>query len=370
MKLSPQHDDQNESAVAKVCSHFAEKILSGDYPPEAKLPSTRDSARDLDVHHITVAEAYRRLERKGLLEIRDRVGAFVRPRESYATSVLIMGAPMMEGTSFATLASRLAANLAKRRLPSDVKIVHRDPSQLQVLLDWLTDIADHHRLRGVWIGNLDHEWVKAVHSLLADYGIQTIHISPSRILPLSVEVDIPTALQAGVRYLHAENCQRIALLAHSLEAYTDWELTFRSECQLLGLDFEVMSQPQKEVTYASMEHFGEHAIKTLLDATDPPDGILIADDFIGRGILPTLLSRGIRIPDDLKICTHCRRGDAFPSIFGLPIARIESDTIAVADAASDLLDSCLDKRHIQAAHVRVPLNVVIPELSTTANTTS
>jgi DNA-binding LacI/PurR family transcriptional regulator len=337
-------------------------ILSGRYSPGCKLPSTRDTAQEIGVHHVIVAGAYRRLARMGLIEIRERVGAFVRRWEDFATTVLITNAPLPDGTYFATLASRLIAKLTEVGLRSEVKIVCREAGQLPMLLDWLAEMADNHRLRGVWLGNLsDYQWVRDIHGLLGKYGVPAIHLSPTHTVPLSVHFDMVQAMRSGVRYLHDEGCRRVALLAHSLDVHTTRASTFRDECGLVGLDARIMNMPQSEVTSASIERFGERSIDTLLDSPNPPDGILIGDDCIGRGALSRLVSRGVQVPVELKICTRCKIGDVFPGVFGLPVARLESDVAVLADAAFNLLDRVLAEKGTKEACVRVPITLVAPD---------
>jgi GntR family transcriptional regulator len=61
-------------------------LVSGAFPIGGPLPTVRQLAVDLGVHHNTVAEAYRVLADEGWLDLRRRHGAIVldrsRPRPS------------------------------------------------------------------------------------------------------------------------------------------------------------------------------------------------------------------------------------------------------------------------------------------------
>jgi DNA-binding transcriptional regulator YhcF (GntR family) len=61
-------------------------LVSGAFPIGDPLPTVRQLAVDLGVHHNTVAEAYRVLSEEGWLDLRRRHGAIVldrsRPRPS------------------------------------------------------------------------------------------------------------------------------------------------------------------------------------------------------------------------------------------------------------------------------------------------
>jgi DNA-binding transcriptional regulator YhcF (GntR family) len=55
-------------------------LVSGAFEPGSRLPTVRELAVDLGVHHNTVAEAYRVLADEGWLELRRRHGARVLDR--------------------------------------------------------------------------------------------------------------------------------------------------------------------------------------------------------------------------------------------------------------------------------------------------
>ena len=54
--------------------------MAGEFEPGAQLPTVRQLATDLGVHHNTVAEAYRLLADEGWLDLRRGRGAVVLDR--------------------------------------------------------------------------------------------------------------------------------------------------------------------------------------------------------------------------------------------------------------------------------------------------
>jgi GntR family transcriptional regulator len=56
-------------------------VVEGRLRPGDQLPTVRQLAVDLAVHHNTVAEAYRQLAAEGWLDLRRRRGAVVQKRE-------------------------------------------------------------------------------------------------------------------------------------------------------------------------------------------------------------------------------------------------------------------------------------------------
>jgi DNA-binding transcriptional regulator YhcF (GntR family) len=58
--------------------------VSGRLEAGMKLPTVRELAAELGVHHNTVAQAYRTLEEEGWVQIAGRRGVLVEPREQPA----------------------------------------------------------------------------------------------------------------------------------------------------------------------------------------------------------------------------------------------------------------------------------------------
>jgi GntR family transcriptional regulator len=78
-----------ESAVPlyeQLSNGIRGELVAGRLQPGEQLPTVRELALDLGVHHNTVAEAYRLLAREGWLDLRRGRGALVIARENPAPS--------------------------------------------------------------------------------------------------------------------------------------------------------------------------------------------------------------------------------------------------------------------------------------------
>jgi GntR family transcriptional regulator len=73
-------------AYRQVANALRALLVAGAFPVGKPLPTVRQLAVDLGVHHNTIAEAYRVLAEEGWLDLRRRHGAIVldrsRPRPS------------------------------------------------------------------------------------------------------------------------------------------------------------------------------------------------------------------------------------------------------------------------------------------------
>ena len=76
----------------QIVSGVRALLVSAQFEPGEQLPTVRQLAIDLGVHHNTVAEAYRVLADEGWLDLRRRRGAMVLDRrESKATPQATQG---------------------------------------------------------------------------------------------------------------------------------------------------------------------------------------------------------------------------------------------------------------------------------------
>lgn len=73
-----------------------------------------------------------------------------------------------------------------------------------------------------------------------------------------------------------------------------------------------------------------------------PDLVYFADDYIARGGLTALLSRGIRVPEDVRVVTFANKG--FVPVFPVSLARIENDPVAVGICAAEVVVAKLEGR--------------------------
>jgi GntR family transcriptional regulator len=71
-----------EAAYEQITSGLRTLLVAGEFRPGGQLPTVRQLAMDLGVHHNTVAEAYRILAEEGWLDLKRGRGATVveRPR--------------------------------------------------------------------------------------------------------------------------------------------------------------------------------------------------------------------------------------------------------------------------------------------------
>ena len=121
----------------QIQEYIAEMILSGELPPETKLPSERELSRDLDVSRMTVRRAITELVNEGLLWRRHGAGTFVaRPKVTYEARELISYTYAMRKRGIATSSQILEFGQApaSRRLSEHLKVEIGEPLYRVIIL--------------------------------------------------------------------------------------------------------------------------------------------------------------------------------------------------------------------------------------------
>ena len=84
-----------------------------------------------------------------------------------------------------------------------------------------------------------------------------------------------------------------------------------------------------KVGYGNLDSIMTDAVQVMLKRIDGgrplPDVVLFTDDYLARGGLIALASRGIRIPEDIQVVTFANRGHA--PVWVAPLARLEMDPV-------------------------------------------
>jgi len=354
-------NDPSLPDIVRATEHFRQAVVSGEYVPGDKLPTLVEGAEMLGVHRLTVAEAYKRLCKDGLVELRRSVGAFVKDRSKASEHILFLGFPNVKHSYTEDLGNAMVSYYEKKGLSVSMRFVDRAMASLPPLLKDIQSLAKTGTLRGVWMVNLSHEWVLAAESLLGPYHVPLVHLSNRRAAMYSVGIDSCRAVREGARWLVAQGCGNIALIAQGTDVHQENEEAFRATCEAMNVKCRIDALPFSETrTAASFELHGKEAVKRLMADSAPPDGLLIADDVIGRGALATLMQLRVRVPEDVRICTHSRKGDAYPFVFGMPVARFEWDAAGQAQLACDMMERLQAKEEVTERHVRQAMPLIVP----------
>jgi hypothetical protein len=333
------------------------RLLSGDFLPGARLPGIREAAKEFQVQPLTVAVAYRRLAKEGLVSLRHGSGTFAADRRAAAEVLCLTGAGWTS-TSHSFVVNRLIGHYQHvGEAPISCRIM---PWDRAAVLGLLKQKVEQGALRGVWMGYLNTQWVMDADVFLARYGIPLIHLSSARkVTRYAAGGDAVGMLRAGTRHLVDLGCRSIVCVACAFDINPEWQEAFVATCEALGVRHTLVNGEFAQGSVeANFERFGRQVGASLVAEGIKHDGMLITDDVAGRGVLMSLLAGGVRVPEDLKVCTHARRGDSYPDIFSIPVARMETDDMECASGAHQLMARLLAGESIETPHVRIPGRLV------------
>ena len=69
----------DKSIFLQIADSITEKVVSGTYPPEEKIPSVREMAAEVGVNPNTIMRTYNELQSMQIIENKRGIGYFVKP---------------------------------------------------------------------------------------------------------------------------------------------------------------------------------------------------------------------------------------------------------------------------------------------------
>lgn len=118
-------EDLHKPLYVQIQEYIAELILTGELPPDSKIPSEREFSTDLGVSRMTVRRSITELVNEGLLERRHGSGTYVaRPRITYNARELISYTRALDSRGIVTSSQLLEFGEvpASRRLAEHLEI--------------------------------------------------------------------------------------------------------------------------------------------------------------------------------------------------------------------------------------------------------
>ena len=71
--------NNDKSIFLQIADSITEKVVSGTYPPEEKIPSVREMAAEVGVNPNTIMRTYNELQSMQIIENKRGIGYFVKP---------------------------------------------------------------------------------------------------------------------------------------------------------------------------------------------------------------------------------------------------------------------------------------------------
>ena len=69
----------NQSIFVQIAERICDRVLSGDYQADARIPSVRELAVEMEANPNTVMRSYERLQANGIIYNKRGIGYFISP---------------------------------------------------------------------------------------------------------------------------------------------------------------------------------------------------------------------------------------------------------------------------------------------------
>lgn len=307
----------------QIAEHIAARILSGELPDGARLPSTLELAKSYSVTPVTIHKSLQHLVRRQLIERCSRKGTFVCSRERTNVIALVFGkSPFTHPGNFYTSLITLFQQEACRR-EVNLKIYFDFEDNPKTRFDLEQDIRSG-ELKGMVAANRG----PLLRKLLDAYP------DIPRCYPISI--DFREEVRQGVAYLVERGYRNIgvvSMLSENFEAdYSrKW---FEEECR--GAEEAVAGTGARldirRCDYTEVAGYRK-AKEWLREPAGRPDAIFVNHDIIVHGMMLAIVESGLRIPEDIALLVHMNGGNEFAS--PVPLTKYEIDT-------AGMVRNCLD----------------------------
>jgi DNA-binding LacI/PurR family transcriptional regulator len=322
--------------------------------PNAKLPTMQKLCEQLGVSAMTLHRALSELEAQEIIYRRQGSGTFVAPRAENVAApgvALVYGRELMgeNASPFGAIlldeAERRAEELSERfslflaMPPDNGQNIHPD----------LQDAVQSRRVRGaLYLGpkNL------AAANWLEENGVPVVSLSFQPFTKYRVKIDHAHLARLGVKTLAEQGCKKIALLfplGRGIGRDDNGKFpeldAFQNALKKHGLEYS------KDLAWRADEHGanektsetnwqqGTRAVEELFTSTrNAPDGLVIHDDMMTRGVLSALRERNLK---NIHIATHANKGSDVLAGYENHLTRLEIDPREIATVLFDLLETRL-----------------------------
>ncbi|MCC6578888.1 MAG: GntR family transcriptional regulator [Phycisphaeraceae bacterium] len=300
----------------QIRKHVRQLVEAGELEPGERLPSTQKLAKLWDVDGQTVHLALVPLVREGLLTRVNRVGTFVRRKESKLTCAGIY----VNGDKFAShegpIANALVVELQKlmweQGIEPDIWMDSR-PAPLRGQ-HWpaLEQAIAARRMQALIFPEESPailNWAARLAAPFAAFGSGSI--------PNGVNIDMRRMAELSVRSVVEQDCRSVGVICAFPQASLQRSSSVENDYAIFFRHFELETRKAGVETRPSwmlfakgsgdldpgvdFDRFGYQLFHQLWSQDVRPRSLIVMDNVMAHGVIKAVLERQIRVPDELKI---------------------------------------------------------------------
>jgi DNA-binding LacI/PurR family transcriptional regulator len=352
-KLSPK--------VKNTFNVLRERIRT--MPVGMPLPAFTELKDGLNVGQLTIQRAYDMLESQGYIARKVGKGVFVADRtQAGELAVTVLSELLMPSASpyYGLVCNALVA--MTRELWSHVDLKMHFGSLCANGHDFepppdLINPRTAAKLRGVFTFHPLHQVEKELEALGVPLILLGTHGKGA--CGYSVAFDSEYAVRQYMTVLAESGCRRVGILGnvcfddanepHYLEAVMN---TARSMSLEVRPEWAPVTMCKTRIT----DSVGYEQFMHLWRLEDKPDGLVVLDDVVCKGVLRACLQLGVDLPRDVQLVTHTNKHVDLP--YHKPITRVEFDAHEMARHAINITKNLLRHQEPEVRNVLVPGMVV------------
>lgn len=315
----------------QIADHLAQRIISGELPDRARLPSTVELAKLYNVTPVTVHKSLQRLVKRRLIERRSREGTFVCSQERTNVIALVFGkSPFSHpGNFYTSLLSLFQREAYAREL--NFKVYFDFETSGKTRFDLEQDVRSG-ELKGLIVTNggpLLAEFLKAYPEIL-------------RCNPASF--DFKDEARRSVSYLIERGYRHIGVLSMHPEVLENEYFIRCHEAECRGV-WEAVGDSGVRVEIRRCDHTevaGYRKMKEWLrDPLERPRAFFINHDIMVHGTLLAIAEAGLKIPEDVALLVHMNGENEFPS--PVPLSKYKVNVKQMVTNCLDSLGEAMEK---------------------------
>ncbi|MBI4024573.1 MAG: substrate-binding domain-containing protein [Verrucomicrobia bacterium] len=348
----------------QVSRQLEQMIRSGRLAEGHRIPPASQLTKQWGVNYKAIHRAMTVLNAAGLIERKQGRGTFVKSPSDKAIVGLLVAFDLLDESAhfYRALVQAVRRAIGEKNwrcLFYDSLDARDDRLRREVLRRFHHDLRHHEFKALIFLGydterGVDDEVPQSLPSA-AFYPVST----PA--YKADVELDYCDFTYAAFSRLARKGCKRIAyfrafwhsryVLSRDLNGFAD-----AASAQHLAVTSDTVYQ-LKGVAHSSGGAFERHAHEKMLEwisnwkTKERPDGLIVSDDILMRGVARALHESAIRVPEQIKVVCATNEGIEHPYV--TPITRYE---FSPRDIARELV-AILWKRIVGRSEGEMPVRV-------------
>ncbi len=314
-----------------IYSDLLRRFQTGFWKIGDKFPTPRELKGQYGSSPCTIFKAVRMLLNDGYLEVKGGRGGTVVARTTPVQNIgLLMSEPSLEPqkSPFAYVFGRKVTSVLKDAGFSVSRYIERSGTEFhgRLGIENFAAALKNRSLSGLVMASCNFPRFMDKCPVWQEFAVPHVIIGESELDGFKVDFDADRFLQLAFEYFSEKGRRKVALLCgdNYIAAAMKAKAGF-PELQVAA-DWSV-----KISTWPNPEQNGFEAMLKLWSRKKHPDGLLVSDDVVTKGVVQAAFHLGIRIPEDLLVVHHANSDSNI--FYPVKMPKIEYDMDEIAAAA-------------------------------------